>query len=635
MKRTLLVAIFALIPNLAFAEETVLYSYTKTLQKPADWAVMPVLVDVSSSRPEGLFDALKRRKLPTYGNTSFETGSGKSSGLVKIDETKCAYASIISAEIGLTFDAHGYGVPEFSCDGRKIVPAGASLTHFAAIVPLWQALTAQSIEQPALVQVGNEFLSVDDFQTKLQKQDKNLIKIIESEFDTPALFAKTGVMKGYISRKFPNAEKRVAKELGSLNSNNVSAAMAALANTKDSAILNQMKSILQKKGDFQEGYALSMVESDEPMLRDEALLILLKSSVDANFSKAASIVAKDPSLTILIDHLKEILDVATPSHAKQLATMLINGHRDEALEQWLDDAQNSDAVQGIAQVALSSSKAVSLRHVSMSWLMLSSSADTAFDALDDLLWEKQTDFDPSIWKRGLKAKYAGIMLACRDELRGVLDKTPSSDLGIALFEKAQNNADDAVASLMEQAYHSNSAVRSDVAYATQWLDGSADALRTVMLKDSDEMVVMILLSQTAKRPAAEISLAMVKEFIARTERSFDLKIAALHALPFMMNEKTAQTISTFAANEMFDDPEAVKIAAIRSLGQIAVLSTDPMIQDNAVTSLALTAQDKSPSIVHHTLMALGKTKVPAAREIIERAKSTHPESATRALRYFK
>lgn len=613
MKKAIFASIlFLLSSTSAFAEDVVLYSYAKTAQTPAEWAIMPIIADVQDKTPTTLFDVLKRKKLPTYGSTIFDAAKKS----VQIDETKCAYGSIISAEIGQTFQAHGHAVPKFSCAGKTIAPAQNALPHFVAVIPLWQALTADRFDEPAVIQCGNTYLSVSEFKEHLKKQDKQLIKDIENDFNDPNLFVKSGAMKGYIARKFPSAEKRISKELASANSGNISAAMAALANTKDASIIAQMKTILQKKDAQQEAYALSMIDSTSQELRAESLIILLKSSNDANFNKAISSLEAQKQYTILKANADDILTNSTASHAEKVAELLISNKGESELQTWLSKTESSDSAQATAAKVLSLSNSPSLKRTAYSMQLTHTSPDVAFDALDILLADKQSNTD--CWLRGLSSPHAGIHWASFEMLDNSDQIKAESTKGVQYIENAQNAPLDAIATLTSDAYNSDVKVRHDISYATKYFDTAGDSLRSILIKDSDETTASLVIVQTARRPVSDIQLSLIKEMMARSERSASVKIALLHAIPRMMNDKTIQTISTFASNEMFDGDISVKIAAIRALSEIAQRTEDPVIADNAITSLALTTQDKSKSIVHHTLQALKRTNLPAAREILDK-----------------
>ncbi len=606
--------LFSIIPTLAQAEDILIYSYSKTSQNPAEWAIIPMIADVPDTTPVSLFDALRRKKLPTYGSTTYETTKKQ----VLIDETKCAYGSIISAEIGQTFQAHGHAQPKFVCAGKTISPAISALPHFAAIIPLWQAIASEKIDEPAIIDIGDEYLSITDFQTRLKKQDKGLIKATESAFEDPNLFVKSGAMKGYIMRKFPNAEKRIAKELSSSSSGNVSAAMAALANTKDTVIISQMKTILQKKEAQQEAYALSMLDSSSSELRDESLVILLSSANEANFTKAISATISGKRYELVKQHSDEILTASTPSHAEKLAEMLIAQNGELQIEQWLAKADATETAQTVAAKSLSSAKTSSLKLTALSMQLTHSSPDTAFDALDALLSDTTAVTHSEYWQRGLNSPHIGIYYASFDKLDELGQISAQSEKGKTYIEEAKSNPLEVIPKLTSDAYHSDVKVRQDIAYTAKWLDNAGDSLRSILIKDSEESVASLVMIETAQRPAQEISLSLVKEMTARAEQSTKVRVALLHAIPRMMNEKTTQTIATYASNEMFDNDISVKIASIRALSEIAQRTKDPVIADNAITSLALTAQDKSKSIVHHTLRALERTGLPAAQEILDK-----------------
>ncbi len=605
MKRLILILASILISSTAMAEDVVLYSYDKTSQKPAEWAIMPVTASLPNTAPETLFEALKRRKMPTYGATEYNAAKE----VITIDDSKCAYSTIISGEIGHTFRAYRHPIPQIVCAGKNVPSALTALPHYAAVIPLWQALNADAIHEPAVIQVGEAFYSADQFSALVKKQDKSLIRAIEADFNDPNLFVKTDVMRGYL--KFSNGEKRVARELS--NPANVAAAMAALANTKDAAIIAQMKTILTTPGDLQEGYALSMIGASNADLRDASLVILLKSANDVNFTKAVQAIEKSGQYELVKAHSDDILSAMTPTHAPKLVSMLVSHNGEQNLSAWLDKNDSAPASQAVAMASLEMTKTDALRRVSQSVLLLNGDPDVAFDALDALM---AASSEQNLWQHGLKSAHTGIRWASFEKL----EIPPFSKVGQEYFEAAKSAPNEAVPRLTADAYNADVNVRRDIARTTEWLDNAGDSLRSILLKDSDDDTASLVILLTSRRPASEISLPLFKEMTARAERSKDVKIALLHAMPRMMNEKTVQTIATYAGNEMFDADMSIKIAAIRALSDIARLTSDPVVADNAVTSLALTAQDKSKSVVHHTIRALERTKLPAAQEIIDKFK---------------
>lgn len=610
MKKLILIFVSLFISSTSFAEDAVLYSYDKTAQKPAEWAIMPVIANLPDTAPDTLFEALKRRKMPTYGTTEYNTAQK----VVVIDESKCAYSAIISSEIGHTFLAYQHAVPQITCAGKAVPSAVSALPHYAAIIPLWLALTSDAVEAPSVIQVGEDYYSADRFRELVNNRDKSLIRAIEAGFSDPNVFVKTDLMKGYL--KFPGAEKRVARELS--NKENAASAMAALAGTKTPSIIAQMKTILSAPGDLQEAYALSMLEAENAELRDTSLVILLKSASDANFLKAVQTIEKSSYYSLLQTHCSDILNGAAPSHAPKLVFMLASHDGEANLASWLEKNDSAPASQAIAETSLEAAKSDMLRRVSQSVLLLNSSPDTAFDALDALLADASVD--QNVWKHGIKSTHTGIRWACFEKLDDAHQNPTFSKVGQGYFDAAKSSPNEAVVQLTKDAYNADVKVRRDIARTMRWLDNGGDPLRSILLKDSDDDTASLVILLTSRRPASQISLPLFKEMTARAERSKNVRIALLHAMPRMMNEKTVQAIATYAGNEMFDADMAIKIAAIRSLSDIARLTSDPVVADNAVTSLALTAQDKSKSVVHHTLRALERSNHPSARDIINKFK---------------
>ena len=664
-----------LLPGTASAEDIVLYSYAKTSLQPAEWAIVPSIESLNDNAPDTIFDALRRRKMPTYGSTAYD----RSKNLVTIDTSKCAYASIISAEIARSMTANGHKPPAFQCDDRPVPSAAEQLAYFIPVIPLWQALSAQKITPPALIQVDDTYMTPDIFAQSLKKQDKALIKAIENDFNDPNVFVKTGAMQGYIAHKFPNAEKRVAKELDTPAS--TSAAMTALAHTRDSAIIAQMKTILQKNSPQQESYALAMLSADDRSLQNEAMLVLLRAKNAASFAKALQMLDSTQNFAAVHADLAKIMSETSPENAAQLAAKLLAHADTNALKDWLWNVPFGENPRAVALTVLSSpNTSASLQTASLGILMQSKDSIEAFDAFDAL--SPETTDAPRALLRGLASPHLAIQFLCAQTLEntpiqatelpqvmisasgqteyakflplltqllansGYDLKSTNTDLekrastlretqskpdaaklpanaslkGAALIALTLADPASALPALNKDLYHEKATLRTDIAYALGNAGSDADAMRMILLKDADAHVVQILISRFQKLSPQNITQPFVKDVIARTERENDLKIAALHALPYLLNEKTAQSIATFASSEMFDNDTAVKIAAIRALGLIARNASDPVISDNAVTSLALTAQDKSPEIAHHTLRALERSNASSAREIIEHAR---------------
>ena len=144
----------------AKAEEAVIYSYMRTSASNSSYMLMPQVVDVAPVAPAQIFDTLRRRKLPTYGATQYD----EKKNAVSIDETKCSYSAIISAEIAESFLHHGFKLPKFSCRALSVDSGQGQLPHYVAVVPLWQALDPKfDAPEGSLVQIGDEYATMKSF----------------------------------------------------------------------------------------------------------------------------------------------------------------------------------------------------------------------------------------------------------------------------------------------------------------------------------------------------------------------------------------------------------------------------------------------------------------------------------------
>ena len=101
-----------------------------------------------------------------------------------------------------------------------------------------------------------------------------------------------------------------------------------------------------------------------------------------------------------------------------------------------------------------------------------------------------------------------------------------------------------------------------------------------------------------------------------------------HYLP----EKTGHTISTYISKVMFAAALAVKIAAMRALSAIAKSPADPLMRENALSSLALMAQDASSVVVFHTLRGLVDAQAPDIDSLLSSAQKAHPDVYRRIVR---
>ena len=112
----------------------------------------------------------------------------------------------------------------------------------------------------------------------------------------------------------------------------------------------------------------------------------------------------------------------------------------------------------------------------------------------------------------------------------------------------------------------------------------------------------------------------------------DVCIVGMQVMSTKVSDKNGQTISTYISNEMFDASLAVKIAAIRALSAIAKSPADPLMRENALSSLALMAQDASSVVVFHTLRGLVDAQAPDIDSLLSSAQKAHPDVYRRIVR---
>ena len=660
--------------SLGYGEEVLLYSYSRISERDGLWGVMPVTTEVSERSPERLFEALKRRKMPTYGGTVYDGNR------VTIDESKCMYGSVISSEVDATFTAHGFGTPEYVCGGEKVASAQGALMAYMPVMPLWQAMTAESFNGVSLIAAGDAYLSPSEFVSRLKSHDKALTRAVEKGLESPHDFEKTGLMRGMLRHGFTDAEKRIAKLLESRDETTVIAALTTLSQTKNASTVKAIRTLLTEEGAQRVRRASVLLSASDAGIREDALVIMLSSGADVYFTQAMAQIDQTGNTDILARHDREIFKTATPRQAQIVAQRLISGGQTSRVSSYLKDATYGETSGAVAAIFISSVRGRESIH-GLSLLLESPDRVLAYEALERLV-SLGDGVSAADWMRGLRSPERTIQFESihalehlgaqeaqectrfadgyvRDEnvlsiyepvlitvagahcdlsqrkdafsknamVAGVtsLSALPKdAPLSSSLLAAARLEAPDGIATMTQQAFHDDVGVRRSVAYGVRYLDERGDSLHHTMIQDGDATVARLAMISLSGR-TGRISAALVKSVIARAGRDSDLRLAALYALPYVISEETAQSITTFAGNEMFDGDDAIRIAAIRALSRVAVRSADPVIGENAVTSLALTAQDRDPVIVYHTLLALSRAPQPSAAEIVKRARSQHPD----------
>lgn len=681
--------------NVANAEEAVIFSYTRTSTSNASYMLMPQVVEASPLAPAQIFDALRRRKLPTYGSTQYD----EKKNVVSIDETKCGYSAIISAEIDGSFAYHGFRLPEFSCMSSRVESAHGQLTHYAVVLPLWQALDPK-VDAPAgsLVQIGDDYVTLKAFRERVAKRDKSAMQAIDADLSSGAGFVRSGVMRGMLLNHFPGAEKRIAKELESKDPVSVNAALEALlplsGSKLDKSVCEKMGRIIEEPSPHQVARATAALGATSKDLRSRALSVLFRSEGDAAIRLAQSSYAKldrSERVEFFRQYGEKILTEAPSSHVAAIVELMHAAEQQTSLATWLE-MENATPNALTAAEWLSENGNGALLSTALSVLLESDDDVAPYDAWDRLMAQEASSRRLSDIARGLNSPHALIrhwafraiessQAVCRevvaavarasrsgsmrfsgeyapmiaalygakchgDDLEGVepaslrkraieagRESTPGDMRASgALLALARLDASRALEVLANNAYDADVSVRRDVAYALRWMGRNGDSLRASMLRDSDESVVLNALWGLGQLDKDALSVAMSKEIISRSKQSTGLRIVAMQMMAIKAGGKNSQTISTYIGNEMFDANVDVKIAAIRALSEIARNVAEPLMRENAMSSLALMAQDVSPVIVFHTLRGLSAAEAPGIDNLLSSAQKNHPEVYRRIIR---
>lgn len=684
--------------GLAQAESSYIYSYERYGADEGAWALLPVLLDLPDHQATSLFDALKRRKRPTYGATDYKA-SGHS---VIIDGEKCAYATMITAEISETFVAHGQKLPSFQCGGNTLSASTEVLPIFSPILPLWQAFSSAYVPKAAHVRMGTTLVPYTDFKQSLDKWDVALMRQIEALLDDPNPVVQASVMSTLLAKKPAGAQELVADRLTSQAPQTRYAAFFALRKTVDPKIISRLIKALDQSPSDAERFARSAVESLDVTLRQKGIRILLASGKADAFVLALAAIQKNDDSDVVTNHFESILRGITPEQASQLTQYLISVKAVQTASDWLDAQSYSPKAEAVAKTIIEQHKVThegkaktdAMLLPAFAMMLESPNAEAANEALAMLILKAKTDQSPSLSKAFLRGilsphqslrdhamtylmqasspaptRLGNLLVAlskadaeqaelCFILSRGLRQsrealKSATTDLERCAAILAHSNTDDAwllaaakspqtkgavliskarltpdapglIEELGQMALSTDLGLRRDAAFALRFLGTQADKLRLLLLKDSDASVARVAmrsLDDTRHAHLARDIIGIVKSSDPMT------RITALGVLPSLLNEQSSAAISTFAANEVFDEDLGVKAAAQASLARIARESKETITAENAVASIALTLQDSNPKIRRLTLIALAQSQRPSAKPLIEAGLKADPSFA--------
>ena len=604
--------------SLAHAEDVVLYVYGQVPGTPQGWALMPTVVSLDAPSASAVFESLKRKKLPTYGDSVFEAETSS----VKIDPSKCAYSAIISTEIARSFEHNGFSLTRVECGGVPVTFQASALAHAVPVIPLWQALGEPqgTLASRTYVETPLSLVPYAEFRRKLASGDKATLKAVEMAFDSESEFVQRQTMLAAVNTRLSGAEGLIAKRLSSKNLATQANAVRALKSSSNAKILSQIRDVLTKAPAADKlVLAEAALETPDAALQRMSALALLITPNDALFEKAlGNLTPADVASQLAVS----LDSAATPAHAAAIAkTQFAADH--QLLLAWLDRQQgsaNSVAVaDAVLQASLSDDALVASAHAvmllsddferaEMSFYRLT--GRTLFDTHKTVVL---TDAMTAALKRVQMSQHPVISWAAFDLLQPEVVVDTAYD----------------VAAAQKRAFDTDWTVRAALALELVRANASADALRSALLKDSEPRVVHAMVDSLARTSAARFAREMIQ--IAKMD-DVNTRLLMIRAMPDLMDDANATAVTAFVSNELFDVDANVKVAALYALSQIARRSKDPVITDNAISSMSLTVQDKDPKIVHHTLLALADTGHASVYPLLDAAAPLYPESVAEARR---
>ena len=608
--------LFCVIPAMAFADDVVLHVYGQVPSTPQGWALSQQIVSMDEVSESAVFDALKRKKLPTYGDTQYDAEASA----VTIDPTKCAYSAIISTEIARSFEQNGFKQPLVQCGEVAVSPDPSALAHTVNVIPVWQAIGEQTKNMSPWTYVDTTLALVpyNVYRQKLASGDKATLKTVEMAFDSESEFVQRQTMLAATSARLPGAEMLIAKRLSSKSLMTRANAVRSLKHSTNGKILSQIRDVLAKASPADKRIlAEAALDTQDAGLRRLSAIALLSAADTALFQKALKALTPDEISAELASSLDS---AATPAHAAQIAgTQFGTDHR--LLQNWLDRQQGTANAVAVADAVLSSNiKDDALVASAHAVMMLSDNFDHAEKSFYQLT--KKTVFD----------LHANTPLS--DEAVQALKRAQTSSsvlISWAAFDRlmapvVKNEAYD-VAAAQKKTFDNDWTVRAALALELAQVNASADALRNALIKDSEPHVVHAMIDSLARMHETRFARELIQ--IAKMETE-DTRLLILRAMPSLMDETNATAVTAFVSNELFDGAPMIKIAALYALARIAHDTKDPVIADNAISSMSLTVQDKDKRIVHHTLLALADTGHPSVYPLLDAAEPLYPDSVAQA-----
>lgn len=204
------------VPASAFAEGGVRYSYEKVaLGTAAEWVLVPHGVDglkgvANSSEIRQAFEALRKDKRATYGNSGIAvSGSGsKAKVKVTIDPKVAQYALIIIAETVYTVTELGVDGVEFPGYAKgRVQREDVAFPAYTLTIPLWKAVGRDASPSYQVVMPNGDLVPSSEIASRWKSKDAGLRKDLFGYLKSDDVYTVTTVARLLPSLKIDYASE--------------------------------------------------------------------------------------------------------------------------------------------------------------------------------------------------------------------------------------------------------------------------------------------------------------------------------------------------------------------------------------------------------------------------------------------
>ncbi|MFA5625318.1 MAG: hypothetical protein WC966_09755 [Bradymonadales bacterium] len=672
---------FTLTLSQARAQEILLYSYESFFyQDKQEWALLPIptamqLPNSDAEKAKAVFEKVKSRKLPSYGNTQLKDNT------VTIDPQKCDFAPLIAAELSLNFEWLGLKRPQILCAAKSYREDFTQFTRFVPLQTTWKAASSE-ISANSYVEVNHELLSSREFRARLERKDKSIVADLERSLQSDNRIAKASLISVYPSLNLPRAEERVAEFLNDSDELLVLASVKALKASDKPAIVQEIR------GKFNQNTSLSRALQEECLdganfeLTRAAIIAEIKTNDAVRIENALQSAEKHKELSFLCKSLPEFYALSAKNFETLYKRLLSAGLEAELAKQ-LSPIEAPAMLLGIARsIVQNKSAALNSKNIAHSFILQHASAVEAAKSYRALTGDKSVKEDHiarALYQKDRELREHAIdllisrkssnsadllakaaesitefapnfewamakMMPAQARLSASLKSEKNSHKQRAMIMATQRQIDEkwldtlgknthhkgaaliALAAaksenpwLKEQAktalYSSDYGLRRDLAFALRFMDHS-DEYASELIKDTEASIVNTSIESMRVAGRSDFAQKLIQNAKGAPKHT---RLSSLANIAALIDKKNEKNILSFVSNEAFDSDIEIKLAAISSLSQIVSYSQNSEIRENALLSLALTAKDPKPEISTATLAALAKTQSPQALAPIKEA----------------